>query len=297
MLTAAPVAALTDARGAQVRSLLELSLRGLPAMFYPEKSLFCCRIKQTSDGLVRDGISHRYTLMTLLGLHRAVGAGLRPPIGTEAVLRELARDTSWINNAGDLGLYLWLCALACPDQLPSLLPRLKLAQAQITFSDLRERRTMELAWFLTGLSHMKLAGVDGGAAFTDNAVQIWRLLEGNRGPHGLFGHQARGVMGNLRGRIGTFADQVYPIYGLTRFAQAFGEADALQGALDCGDAICRLQGPLGQWWWRYDSRSGRVASQYPVYSVHQDAMAPLALFPLGEVASRDFTEAIFKGLA
>src|SRR5207248_880072 len=144
--------------------------------------------------------------------------------------------------------------------------------------------------FLAGISHLKLAGFSSLPELTDLAVRAWRLLEANRGPHGLFGHQAvRGVFGTLRGRIGTFADQVYPIYALTRFAQAFGEAKALACAVDCAEAICRLQGPLGQWWWHYDSRTGRVTSKYPVYSVHQDAMAPLALLPLGEIGARDFS--------
>ena len=63
-----------------------------------------------------------------------------------------------------------------------------------------------------------------------------------------------------------------------------------------GQGICRVQGPLGQWWWHYDSRVGRVASMYPVFSVHQEAMGPMALFPLGEATGQDFREPIYKGL-
>ena len=40
------------------------------------------------------------------------------------------------------------------------------------------------------------------------------------------------------------------------------------------------QGPAGQWWWHYDRRTGRVVERYPVYAVHQDAMAPMALLAL-----------------
>jgi len=287
-----------DTASADIQSLIELSLKGIVPMFLPEKRLFCYRLKQTPGGMVTEGVSHRYTMMTLMGLHRARAAGFKSPIDTDAVLWELAQDTSWIQNAGDLGLYLWLCALDCPDQLPSLLPQFDLDQALTCFPDSSERRTMEIAWFLSGISHLKLSGVPGLPPLGAVAERACRLLLANLGAHGLFGHQAaRGLIGSIRGPIGTFADQVYPIYALTRFAQAFGDAEALQSALECGEAICRLQGPLGQWWWHYDSRTGRVASQYPVYSVHQDAMAPLALLPLGDVASRDFTPEILKGLA
>ena len=40
-------------------------------------------------------------------------------------------------------------------------------------------------------------------------------------------------------------------------------------------ASCRV--PHGQWWWHYDVRDGSVVERYPVYSVHQHAMAPMAL--------------------
>jgi len=69
------------------------------------------------------------------------------------------------------------------------------------------------------------------------------------------------------------------------------------GRRTCAEAICRMQGPSGQWWWHYDARNGRIFERYPVYAVHQDGMAPMALFALGEVARLDFSEPIYKGLA
>ena len=73
--------------------------------------------------------------------------------------------------------------------------------------------------------------------------------------------------------------------------------EASQNAMQCASAICRLQGPLGQWWWHYDSVTGRVVERYPVYSVHQHAMAPMALFAAQEACNADFHEQIYKGLA
>ena len=103
-------------------------------------------------------------------------------------------------------------------------------------------------------------------------------------------------VGLLRGRIGSFADQVYPIYALSKFAQMYGATDALAGAKSCGDGICRVQGPMGQWWWHYDASTGRVAERYPVYSVHQEGMAPMALYALEEASGLDYGEAIQRGL-
>src|SRR5262249_16281225 len=55
-------------------------------------------------------------------------------------------------------------------------------------------------------------------------------------------------------------------------------------------------GSMGQWWWHYNSRTGQVAERYPVYSVHQHAMAPMALFALQNASGIDFDSYINKGL-
>jgi hypothetical protein len=65
----------------------------------------------------------------------------------------------------------------------------------------------------------------------------------------------------------------------------------------CADNFCRQQGPQGQWWWHYDRRTGRVVERYPVYAVHQDAMAPMALLALAAATGADYSEPIARGLA
>ena len=67
-------------------------------------------------------------------------------------------------------------------------------------------------------------------------------------------------------------------------------------ALDCALAICKAQGSLGQWWWHYDSSNGQVVETFPVFSVHQHAMGPMALIALGEAIQSDFSPWIYKGL-
>src|SRR5208337_2321146 len=133
---------------------------------------------------------------------------------------------------------------------------------------------------------------------TDLAVETYHRLIENQGDHGFFGHlnTKRSLAGRLRGQIGSFADQLYPIYALSKFATSFHVKEPLALALECAKAICRAQGKLGQWWWLYDSRTGRVLSRYPVYSVHQHGMAPMGLFALQEATGQNFTEAIYRGL-
>lgn len=298
MLETAAKEPLSSLSKAQLPALLELALKGLVGMFRPDRNLFCHRLRRTRQGLVKEGVSHRYTLMTLMGLSKAEAAGFGSPIDINAVLNSLRRDTHWVKNAGDLGLFLWTCAIVSPASLPQITAEFDLETALDRYPDTRERRTMELAWFLAGLSHMRLASHPSLPDFTKLALKTYHLLKRNQGRYGTFGHlSTRGSsIGAFRGRIGSFADQVYPIYGLCKFGQAYRVSEALHEAKECADAICRLQGPLGQWWWHYDSKTERVVSKYPVYAVHQDGMAPLALLALSEPTGQDFSRPIFKGL-
>ena len=281
-----------------VDELKALAIRGLVQMFDPEKQLFCFRLNQVGDRLVREGISRRYTIMSLLGLYQLELSGQPSPINIKTIVHNLINDSSWIDNGGDVGLLLWLCALAAPDDLEHVCFSPQIKTALTLFRDARERRTMELAWLLTGLAHAVLARPEKRSDLAKLSTTVYHLLKENQGPSGIFGHlgRSRTISGIMRSRIGSFADQVYPIYAFARFAQAYQFDEALKLALQCGDAICALQGSLGQWWWHYDSGSGKVVQRYPVYSVHQHGMAPLALYALGEVSKRNFFEPIRKGL-
>jgi hypothetical protein len=280
-----------------VQRLVQRAIHGLPQMYNSRAGMFCFKVKKAAHGLVQEGISPRYTAMTLMGLQRLEQTGTPSPIKLKPIIERLLADTSWADNIGDLGLLLWLCAQVAPHRLDELDRRLPISTALSRFADAREAVTMHLAWFLTGLSYSSMAS--GRPEKTrDVARETYNLLIRNQGKHGYFGHLAtRGSLkGNVRGRIGSFADQVYPVYALTKFSQAYGDDSALQPARDCALAICEAQGPLGQWWWHYDSRGGRVFEEYPVFSVHQHGMAPMTLFALGKASGTNFDSWIYKGL-
>jgi hypothetical protein len=283
---------------AKVQALNTLAVKGLASMFYPEGKLFCHRLKLTAHGLIREGVSPRYTLMTLAGLRKGEGFGLQNPFDCRSILKNLLKNTEWLDNHGDLGLLLWVCALVAPERYDEVYSTFKVRTTLDRYRGVRTGRTMEMAWFLAGLAHGALSGHHDIQGLSDLANQSFTLLKMNQGYNGVFGHLAKagGIAGILRGRLGSFADQVYPIYALSQFGSAFGHSEALKAAQSCAETICEAQGPLGQWWWHYDSQTGRVVGKYPIYSVHQDAMAPLALFALAESTGEDYSPWIFRGL-
>jgi hypothetical protein len=281
-----------------VNSLCDLALEGLAPMFDIEANLFCYRRKKTAAGMVNDGVSHRYTVITLLGLLEAEASGMRSPVAWQGVLERLLESLDWVGGVGDLGLLLWLCAAAGPKYLGQLCHSVDIPKAFHRFGDTRMGKTTELAWFLTGASYAAATGQGYREGFRAIARQAYVAIKNNQRPGGLFGHLAKRatVRSALRGKIGCFADQVYPIYALVRFAAIYKEQAALDMARNCAEAICRLQGPQGQWWWHYDSATSKVVGKYPVFSVHQDGMAPMALFAVSDEIDEKFTAAAYKGL-
>ena len=287
---------ITAAPAPQTSHLLALAIRGIESMYGPEKGLFCHRLRKTSEGLVREGISHRYTIMTLLGLLRAHSAGLATSVDIEATVDRLFNNTAWIDNVGDLGLLLWLCAATSRERLRQFHQSFDLAGVLARFPDARRRFTMELSWLLTGLVYA--SRLEQTADLERLAHDTYQLIRANQGGHGLFGHMAKwhSIAGVVRGRVGSFADQVYPTFAMAHFSEVFGHQEARENALRCANAICSRQGSLGQWWWHYDSVTGGVVEHYPVYSVHQHGMAPMALFALQETCGADFDSHIYGGL-
>lgn len=284
---------------ALARSIISIALSGLPQMLDDNEQVFCFRLKKSKTGnLSRESVSQRYTVMTMLGLLKAEAAGYTISVDKGPILKNLFSDVSWAHGVGDIGLLFWLCSNVDPDRLPALFRSLGGSSILHKFPDAREGRTMELAWLLTGLSLSVHVGFRSQGV-VDLAVSVREHLSLNQANTGLFSHlyAAGTLLGKVRARIGSFADQVYPIYALTQYAAALDAHGALDDALRCGETICNCQGPLGQWWWHYDSSSGKVVGRYPVYSVHQDGMAPMALFALQEATGNEFSEPIRKGIA
>jgi hypothetical protein len=284
--------------GQSAQELTSLAVRGLVSMFDPESQLFCHRLVSTPKGLIREGVSRRYTAMALLGLQALQKSGERCPFDIDAIFKSCIGDTRWVDGVGDFGLLIWLTAEHAPEQLDGLFERMDLETSLDRFLDARKGRTMELAWFLAGLCHATVAAPSCRWPLGDIAVDTYHRLQDNRRHSGLYGHLAatKSLSGLCRGRIGSFADQIYPIYALSKFATTFQLEEPLDLALECALSICRLQGSLGQWWWFYDAERGRVVCRYPVYSVDQYGLAPLALFELERATGRRFQEAIDRGL-
>jgi len=282
-----------------IPELNSLALRSLVALFDEKKQLFHRSVTLTDQGLLRHGASRRRSIFALMGLQRLQDAGESQPLNLGPIRDGILDDQRWIESAGDLGLLIWFAAVCAPDRLGRLFKEQDLGGALARYSGSRPATTTSIAWFLAGVAHARLRDTRDLPDLTDVAVEAYHLLEENQSEDGLFGHAISS--GLLRRafdtRYGTFSDQAYSIYALSIFAQAFQIEEPLGPALDCANAICDLQGDMGQWWFRYDKQSCRVVNRYPVVSMHQYGTAPASLLALGETTRQNFDKAIYRGLS
>jgi hypothetical protein len=282
----------TDSEGTPVEHLRLLAVKALKQMYRPERGLFAFRIRRNAEGMVLEGVSRRYTAISLIGLamqKSGVADEVLHGESAQAVCRRLVDDVQDMDNLGDVALTLW-AARAQRDE-----------RASVALGRLRELRpveggspTVELAWSLAALA------VAGSEDSTDEELArhtAQRLVSSFVPDSGMFPHWPAGARRlSLRSHVTCFADLVYPVQALAHYHGRTGDQQALATARRCAERICALQGAAGQWWWHYDVRTGRVVEPYPVYAVHQDAMGPMALLDLQDVCDAEFREAIDRGV-
>jgi hypothetical protein len=277
--------------------LLALAEAGLPAMYLPDRDTFVfTRAARSAPGggwtLDGRGESTRYAAITALGARLLPGERQRAVLGghtAEEFAGLLVQRLPRVTNLGDAALIAWAAAETGHPKLTDALDRVAALDA-----DGGPRYTVEAAWVLSALAAARDT-VDVERRIT---AARDRLLAARIRNSPLFAHATGpGLVPWYRAHVSCFADQTYPLQALARTHASGDDPQALAAANACAARICQLQGDAGQWWWHYDARTGGVVEGYPVYSVHQHAMAPTALFDLADAGGTDFRAAIRRGLS
>ena len=157
---------------------------------------------------------------------------------------------------------------------------------------------VELAWILQACSLASQKRNDLEAHIQPLLYETKkRLVALFRPQQSLFQRHNRPGLGQIVSRrIACFADQVYPVLALCTYGKFFSDKESIELAAKAIEQICRFQGSLGQWWWHYDTTKGKVCEEYPVFSVHQDAMAPMAIMASDRLTGNNHSKEIELGL-
>jgi hypothetical protein len=278
-----------DLMTTSVKTHIHFALESLPSMRLPDGA-FC--FERRAGQVAPIGRSLRYTLMVELGLLRARAAGYALGVDVDELQAVAWSGLSGTDlEPGDIGLMLWVDTRREGDRGEELAIRLESALA--VSGGLAARLGMELGWIVTGLAHHVAAGgSETGNRLFKQALE--QLLETNRAPSHLFRHFGAG---GWRRRFPNFATQIYSVLALAVVAGHGLDDRALPAARALADRLIEFQLPDGGWPWLYDAERGTVVERYEVYSVHQDAMAPMALIELWQVTGESrYLDAVAHGL-
>jgi hypothetical protein len=273
--------------------LLERLIRnatdGLRLTLTDEAVAFTLAGTRRSDGrwqVVPAGRSLRYATIAALGLLRLGEQDQRAVLGGEDchdLVGRLAKRLDTMTSLADVALLCWAAAEAGHSELPHALARLGQLDGHGG-----PVGVVTAAWTVSAL----VAARPHADVERKLAMARQRLLSA-RGI--LYPHLTSGGSW-YRAHLGSFADQIYPVQALARLHASADDPAALAAAGSVAAAICAAQGEAGQWWWHYDARTGAVVEGYPVYSVHQHAMAPMALLDLADAGGECHLAAICRGL-
>ena len=218
--------------------------------------------------------STRSTRGRLIGLLSRPGAPWsRMRAGQRALDALLARSDE--RDPAVLGT---CCGAAC---LPAAPTRRESPRRSSKRPSQADRRACSWGWQLSGLARWMRAGDESDSriatssarAISPGASAAVCVQSACLRGHGPSPRADPGVH-----RLTSFASQVYPVQGLCELAWP-PTLPLRARSRRSATYLMESQGERGQWWWFYSTRARKVIEGYPVYSVHQDAMAFLAMLP------------------
>lgn len=288
-----------------IKILCAIALRRLPQMIDEATGLmvFHSQDDALGESIVSSGSSFRYSAAAALGLERAEQHGLASALDLERLYAAMSVAIEHVDNAGDLGLALWASARRAR-------PLAERALAALVNNKERSRsrsnamvHSSELAWVVTGLSEALAAGIGREREVRTMLDRAFRQLLAHQGPSGLVSFAwprealpARHIRRYMYESIGFFDAQAYTIVAALHRDAVVHDPEAREVARRIGEVLLSHQHPLGQWGWHYNVRTGGLIDVYPVYSVHQDGLAPMALIPLERETGLPTTSAVARGV-
>lgn len=298
LLSDTTISRLSTSRGdSTYRPLLPLCRSGLRRALDPESLLFSRQLRngELDDTWGTETVTS--TCICLIGMSRSHTPQPDVQFSAAGAFENAIRLGARQRYRGAFGLFLWANAVSAgmpPEELASKLGISLEAPARYVAT----LTTMEVAWLASGLLH-EVHRTEGGAMVELTRFVLGKLHDRYNEQAALMLHAGRGALFSdaVRGTIANFADQIYAVQAFAFAALVLADSDSLARAVELACRLIHLRGPRGQWWWHYDARTGAVADSYPVYSVHQYGMAPMALMAVEAAGGPSFKAEIGRSNA
>jgi hypothetical protein len=280
--------------------LIRLGIGYLENAYLEEDGLFPFATVRTKGSLQNVGLSVRYTAIAVMGLYRARECGLGVALDLDRILAQLVDRLPGIINIGDLGLIAWAIAVGNREHGEEILTAIEQYGEFYVRKGTRSYASLELEWLLIGLCYL-YPKWHQKERIERLIMRCHEKLIRNYHPQtGLFRFCSSDdnltIMQRLKKNLSYFAEQIYGVYALVSYYELTRDTLSLTQAKRIAELLCAFQGPEGQWCWTYDVETGEVVESYPVYSVHQDGMAPMALMKLSRIGGCDYRSAVIRGV-
>lgn len=241
-----------------------------------------------------EGISHRYAAISQIGIARWITEHPDQQGQIPDLWPRISDNIINVKHIGDAALSLWAGVMSgandC-DKYADLLVECWQGQRL-------KCNAVELGWVVQACT----VAIDMSEDFQSKINPILEVAHKDltdlfNSEHGLFQrHNRNSIRELITKRIACFADQVYPIVALSTYGRVFDDKQSIDMAARAVEQICNYQGDLGQWQWHYDVPGQKLCEEYPVFSVHQDSMAPMAIFASDRTSGNDHSNQVYIGL-
>jgi hypothetical protein len=280
-----------------VKEYCDGALEFLEHAYDPDRALFSYSTRVDAEGAPSNDFAHpqtmRYTINTLLGLVAARAQGITAAwLGDvdRAALEFVEQHYDALESEADLGLLLVLLARVEPEH-PAVARAIGTVEQAIGRGDAARRFDMQdLAWMLWGA-----VATERDMRSEALAHRIFALIRDK------FVHPASGLPRHrtaaYRRNIVSFGSLVYYLRSTFEYAERFDDVRARAMFVRGVERALAIQGPDGEWPWMLDVRTAVPFDLYPVFTVHQDSMAMLFLFPAAQLGLPGVEEAIARSLA
>jgi hypothetical protein len=275
-----------------VNDYCQAAIDYLAHAYDPRRALFSWRSRLLDGVAVHDfdplSRTLRYTINTYLGLGEAERHGAHiewlGPVG-ERVAQFLAAYEAQIASGGDLGLLLVLLA-GCDPSHPAVERALARIESVAARADAARALDMqELSWMLWGASAW--SSQPRARALAERLFEL--AAEGFVVREtGLPRHSTR----SYRAHTVSFGSIVYFLRAMHEHGTTSGEPRARELFAECLRTVLALQEQDGGWPWMIDVRTAVPIDVYPIFTVHQDSMAMLFLFPARDYGIAGVEQAI-----
>jgi hypothetical protein len=278
-----------------MEDLVRIALGALPRMHDPASGLYAHKTLLGASGQhVNHGLNPLYSAATVVGLLAAEQAGFAgvPARTVPGSLDAMHRLSTTSRDPAMLAVLSWASALANDPRMQASLARM------FAMLDPRTASSMDLGLALTAAAHATTVPATPRDRIIDRAAslagELRRRYTERGGVFRAFGRHRRPRSLALA-KMTSFASQIYPVHGLCEYARLLEHPPDAEIASVCG-RVCASQGPLGQWWWFYAVGERTVVEGYPVYSVHQDGMAFMALGAAERIGEGRYRAQLERGL-